>query len=126
MRTIASLALACVASVSALGANDLEANFVIWAVKHNKSYETIEEYVYRFENWYKTHMAIEEVNSNPGETVTLGHNKFSDWSDIEYSNFLNYRPKNTYRYSEPLLLDTSDLPDSINWVEKGAVNEVQD
>jgi len=71
-------------------------------------------------------MSIEKVNSTPGETVVLGHNKFSDWSDAEYSNFLNYRPKNTYRYQEPLLLDTSNLPDSINWVDEGAVKEIQD
>ena len=43
MRTIASLAVVCLASVSALSTaeNDLEAKFVMWAIQHNKSYETI-------------------------------------------------------------------------------------
>lgn len=71
-------------------------------------------------------MAIETVNSTPEETVVLAHNKFSDWSDAEYTNFLSYRPKNTSRNQEPTLLATNDLPASINWVEKGAVNDVQD
>lgn len=98
----------------------------MWAVQHNKSYQTLEEYAFRFENFTKTHLAIETVNAKPDETVVLGHNQFSDWSDSEYSTFLNYTPKDTYRTQQPTLLETNDLPDSINWVEKGAVNEVQD
>ena len=127
MRTFTTLAIACIASVTALSAdNDFESRFVMWAVQHNKSYATIEEFGVRLENWIKTHEAIETVNSTKGETVVLGHNKFSDWSDAEYTNFLSFRPKNTYRTQEPTLLDSSNLPTSINWVELGAVNDVQD
>ena len=128
MRNFAALAISCVASVSALSTdvNNLETQFVLWAVHHNKTYSTLEEYAARLENWMKTHFAIQKVNTTPGETVVLGHNQFSDWSDAEYSNFLNYRPGGAYRTQEPTLLDASSNPDSINWVEKGAVNEVQD
>ena len=128
MRTISALAVACIAGVQAVNTDqtNFESEFVLWATQHSKSYTTIEEYTERFQNWIKTHLAIKEVNSTPGETVVLGHNKFSDWTDEEYRALLTYRPKNTFRTQEPTLLDTSDLPDSINWVELGAVNAVQD
>jgi len=128
MRTISALAIACVASVSALSTagDDLEAKFVVWASQHGKSYHTLEEYSARFENWIKTHWTIEKFNATPGETVVLGHNSLSDWSDAEYSAFLSYRLKDVDKTREPTLLEASDIPNSINWVEKGAVNEVQD
>ena len=71
--------------------------FILWATKHSKMYATVEEFAERFQNWIKTHKAIEEVNSTPGETVVLGHNQFSDWTDEEYRSMLTYRPKNTFR-----------------------------
>lgn len=56
----------------------------------------------------------------------MGHNKFSDWSDAEYKDFLSYRPKALLGNKKPVLLDESNTLDAVNWVEKGAVNEVQD
>ena len=99
MRTISALAVACIAGVQAVNTDqtNFESEFVLWATQHSKSYTTIEEYTERFQNWIKTHLAIKEVNSTPGETVVLGHNKFSDWTDTEYRALLTYRPKNTFR-----------------------------
>jgi len=58
--------------------------------------------------------------------VVLGHNKFSDLSDEEYRAMLNFRPHEMLRNAEPKILDDTNLPDSINWIEEGAVNAVQD
>lgn len=105
----------------------MEEKFVMWAVNHGKEYKTLEEYAMRHQNWLKTHWEIEHINAQPDETVVLGHNKFSDWSDAEYKNFLSYRPKALFSVnSEPTILDESNTPESVNWVDSGAVNEVQD
>lgn len=39
---------------------------------------------------------------------------------------LTFKPKEVDANREVTLLDDSDLPESINWVELGAVNAVQD
>lgn len=105
---------------------DLEARFVRWAAKHSKEYKTMLEFGSRLQNWIKTEREIMRVNNTPGETVTLGHNQLSDLSDSEYRAMLNYKPKAGYQAVEPTLLETGDIPKEINWIEKGAVNEVQD
>ena len=124
MRTIG---LACLAGFAAAFNADLQEKFVNWATKFNKNYTTFEDFTHRFNNWYKQHELIEEFNSKPNQTATLGHNHLSDWTDEEYKALLTFSPKQLEgRVGETKLLDTSDLPDSINWVELGGVNPVQD
>ena len=119
-------ALAALAGISsATVMNKMDYEFMKFVTNFAKFYETVEEFEARKEVFALTASNIEELNSR-NTFMTAGHNQFSDWSDAEYTNFLSYRPKNTYRTQEPTILDTSDLPDSINWIEKGAVNDVQD
>ena len=124
MKSFAAFAIACMASVNAV--NELEHKFMTWAIKYGRQYETIEEFAQRFEHWHKTHKAIEEINARPFETAILGHNKFSDLSDEEYKAMLTWKPKTDSINREPTILSTDDVPDSINWVELGGVNAVQD
>lgn len=55
-------------------------------------------------------------------------NKFADWTDEEYQAMLGFRPN----LDEPEvpkvidLLDVNDLPESINWTDKGVVSHVKD
>ena len=124
MKSFAAFAIACMASANAI--DNLEHEFMTWAIKFGRTYETIEEFGERFVNWHKTHKAIEENNARPFETAVLGHNKFSDLSDEEYKAMLTWKPKTDSIDREPTILKTDDIPDSINWVELGAVNDVQD
>ena len=80
----------------------------------------------RFKTWLKTHWEIERINARPDETVVLAHNEFSDWTDEEYRRLLSYRPKALSENLVPTHLNESFTPDAINWVERGAVNEVVD
>ena len=131
MRTIAALAVACVATVTATEVTTFEVNsqyeqeFMMWAMRFGKSYQSVEEFTLRIGNYIKTHLEIEEFNARPTKTVTLAHNKFSDWSDAEYKSMLNYVPHDNSNVVATVL-DTTNLPDSVNWVEAGAVNAVQD
>ena len=123
MKSFATFAIACMASANAM--NELEHKFMTWAIKFGKQYETIEEFGERFVHWEKTHLKIEEHNARTFKTSVLGHNNLSDLSDEEYKAMLTWKPKrNGYRHATEL--STDNLPDSINWVELGAVNEVQD
>ena len=127
MRIVTIFAAACVASTTAIemATMDLETKFLFWAQSHGKSYSNVEEFTARLANWTKTHFEIEAYNNLTDSTVVLGHNKFSDLTHDEYKNMLTFRPKKDIN-QEPTLLDASDLPDYVNWVEAGAVNPVQD
>jgi hypothetical protein len=36
-----------------------------------------------------------KINANPANTFTVGHNKFSTWTDAEYKRLLGFKmPKN--------------------------------
>lgn len=125
MKTFAAAAVAMTVGVSALE-GQMEEKFVMWATNHGKNYKTLEEFSMRFKNWLKIHWEIERINARPDETVVLAHNKFSDWTDEEYRNLLSYRPKALLGNLVPTILDESNTPDAINWIESGAVNEVVD
>ena len=128
MRTTFAAVAMLAASASALSVNsNIEQMFMMWAAQHGKSYATMEEFGTRLQYWIKTHNDIDRINNRPGETVVLAHNKFSDLSDEEYRSMLSFKPRDAdARNKEPTLLDTSNLADSMDWVAKGAVNEVQD
>ena len=123
---MAAMSLAAFASAKTDKVTNLEIKFVKYAVDHGKQYATVEEFGQRFLNWLTTHREIERVNETPNETVKLAHNKFSDWSYEEYKDFLNYRPNFWDEAREFTLLDDTANPDSVNWIDDGAVNDVQD
>ena len=126
MKSVA-FAIACLGVAQALHpVDDLEHKFMTWAINHGKSYADMTEFAQRFENWLKTHSDIESMNARENRTVTLAHNKFSDLSDEEYRSMLNYVPQSLNERAQAVYLDSSNLPESIDWVEAGAVNEVQD
>lgn len=65
---------------------------------------------------------------DPNSTSKAGHNKFSDMTEEEKRGYRGYLgPKTLDEIESPNFYDFSevqDIPDSINWIELGAVNEV--
>ena len=53
-------------------------------VRHN---ETQDDYQVRLENFNKTHQKIENFNGK-NYTWKLEHNKFSDWHDHEFDEYI--------------------------------------
>jgi KDEL-tailed cysteine endopeptidase len=81
-----------------------------------------------FHNWFSNDKYIQEVNGH-NLTYTLGHNHFSGMNSVEFSNFLN---KNNEYFGHTNLdnifgrINDDSVPDSVNWVDKGAVTPVKD
>jgi hypothetical protein len=55
----------------------------------------------------------------------LALNHFADWTDAEYEALLGFKPE--ARVADVAeATPVSDLPESINWVEKGMVTLIKD
>lgn len=63
------------------------------------------------------------MNADTG--FSLGINKFSDMTKEEFKQMLGYKKELKKQNEAPVILNTGDLPDSIDWRQKGAVTPVK-
>ena len=88
-----------------------------------KSYATLEEFKFRQELFIAKDKLIEEWNNKDGQYHILGHNQFSDWTEMELKKLVGSKPsKKEYGVVH---LDATNLADSVDWRTKGAVTPVQ-
>ena len=88
------------------GATKLHADFIEHISNFGYSYGTVEEFNFRYNLYANKDKKIYEINNDPKNTFTVGHNKFSTWTDDEYKRLLGYK--------------ASNLPHSGNWHEDTA------
>ena len=104
----------------------VEAAFNEHLAAFGKSYGTKEEYAFRMEIFAQKDAEIKEINANPENTFTVGHNMFSTWTHDEYKQLLGFKmPANANLTENVVELDTTNLADSVDWRTKGAVNPVK-
>ena len=102
-----------------------EYKFMNFITTYGRSYGTRAEYKFRLELFSKKLAEIEEFNSKPGQTSTVGINEFADWTPEELKVLNGLRTELAGERNE-VALDTSANADSVNWVDKGAVTPVKD
>jgi len=117
-------AFATLAFAGAVSASKLSSKFMEFVSTHGKSYGTVEEFEFRKALFAIKDEAYETINSNPAHTFTVGHNKFSDFTDSEFSRMLGYVAEVNAEYNPTYLPETN--ADSVNWVTAGAVSAVKD
>ena len=107
-----------------LSAADYE--FMRYVSEYGKHYATKAEFEFR-SSLFKEQLAHIEDHNAKGETHSLGLNHMSDWTEEEYRRLLGYKEeiRAVPKTREPVLLDTSNLADDINWVTQGAVTGVK-
>lgn len=128
--------------------DDLSAEWTKFKANHHKHYMTAKDDTMRFNQWLQNRAIIAKQNIESALTngFTLGDNEFSDWLPHEYQKLLGFRsrrpgsqtsdqlgrqhfmptmkPDSQYNpYTQTVAV--SDLPTSVNWTAKGAVNPVQ-
>jgi C1A family cysteine protease len=120
----ASLAAAgmnlCEPSVSA----EVHQAFIEHVASHGLSYGTQEEFNFRLQQFAKKDAEIKEINASQN-SFTVGHNLFSTWTDAEYKKLLGFKMPAGAKQPEIVVLDESNLTDSVDWRTKGAVNPVK-
>ncbi len=107
---------------TALSADDME--FLKFVSLHGKSYGTKEEFEFRSQIFKKTLANLATENSNSENTFRVALNKFADWTPSELKRILSYRPLGKNTKVAPLT--NVQLPTSVDWRDKNAVNPVRD
>ena len=79
---------ALASAAAAIRADELE--FMNYSARFNKNFEDVEEFALRLERFTHWHRVITKHNATNGPNFVLGHNQFSDWTDVEYGTILGY------------------------------------
>ena len=118
-----TFALAALAGLSAAGhtMHSDDYDFMAYIAKHGKMYDTVEEYVARFNEWRKVDRH-NKLHNNEKLSWTLEHNHMSDWTHAERQSINGYKAELRTREYAPVLLEPSNS-DGVNWVERGAVTD---
>ena len=115
------------AAVSAIDLDELE--FMNYASKFGKAYETLEEFIHRKEIFLVKNLLIKAHNSRPSN-FRLGHNKFTDWSEEEMQVLLGEKESaesNAYCKPPPEVTAPAAAPPAeVNWVEAGMTTPIKD
>lgn len=97
--------------------------YMEYVTLHGKSYLTTEEFELRKAMYIQTDAVIQEHNST-NSTFTLGHNKFSDYTDHERARLLGGMPDEN-RVKNTVWLEETNAQ-SVDWRDEGAVTPVKD
>ncbi|ESW31452.1 hypothetical protein PHAVU_002G239300 [Phaseolus vulgaris] len=107
--------------------------FQVWQKEHGREYGNPEEKAKRFHIFQRNLRYINEMNAKrkSGTQHRLGLNKFADTSPEEFAEtYLKEIDMPSNLGSRKMQKDDDDdcenLPDSVDWREKGAVTEVRD
>ncbi len=68
-----------------------------------------------------------EINTHNAteSSYRLGHIKISDWTEAQYQSLLTYRSLPN-AYKNVVVLDTTAVSNSVDWIAAGAVNLIKD
>lgn len=135
---LAAAALALAASASAQQVTvkspaQYEREFADWMARHHLTFSDALEFARRLENYIANDLYIMEQNLEAAWTgITLDHNSYSALSHDEFrTRMLGYVMPEGYLESrlaasgDDWTLQNADVPESIDWLEKGAVTPVK-
>ncbi|KAF8029603.1 hypothetical protein BT93_E2124 [Corymbia citriodora subsp. variegata] len=118
-------------SVRTLHESNIAEQHEQWMAQYGRTYKHPEEKEKRRAIFKKNLLFIEEFNASGNRTFKLGVNQFSDLTDDEFvrrpTGYLASKQlKSPRNASLSQRYPTGDVPESIDWVEKGAVNPIKD
>lgn len=99
-------------------------SFESWINMYNVSYPTITEYNIRQSIYLKNLIKIAQHNSE-NHTWTMGVNRFADLTGQEFSQQYAGCYHQTRMYNNVVELESTALPQSVNWTAEGVVTPVK-
>ena len=101
--------------------------FVNYVAKYNKTYESVDDFNFRKEQFLRTHAFIQENNNSSEQTHVAGHNKFSDWTEEEFKALMTTRVHHSIEDIPKRVPELNgDLPKAVDWRAEGKVSDVKD
>lgn len=114
-------------ALSLLTTKAQEKSYLSW-MRQNNQFFTGDEYHLRFGIFLANQRYVQEFNSNPKNKFRVGLNKFSCYTPSEYKALLGHIPMRSPQTQKEITKAVPKdlkLPDSVNWIEKGAVNPIR-
>ena len=105
--------------------NSIDLAYVQHIAKFGRQIGSVSEYQMRSEQFASTDDFINEHNES-NASWTAGHNQFSDWTEAEYKAILGYKAAARGTNKATVSFAHVNAPDSVNWVDAGAVTPVKD
>lgn len=104
-----------------------EKSFLSWMRTNNNIY-TGDEYHFRFGIYLANSQYVQQFNRRNNKSYKIGLNKFACLTPQEAKSLLGVPVSRNFNDQKvaPKLKITDDIPDRIDWREKGAVYDVQD
>lgn len=104
-----------------------EKSFLSWMRTNNNIY-TGDEYHFRFGIYLANSQYVQQFNRRNNKSYKIGLNKFACLTPQEAKSLLGVPVSRNFNGQKvaPKLKITDDIPDRIDWREKGAVYDVQD
>jgi cathepsin L len=130
MRCINILLLLSVGASYALSENIVQREFATFKAKYSKTYASYDEEVLRYEIFQYNFQQVMKQNKMM-KPYTVGITQFSDLTHQEFKDqYLGYKnPSNVHSLNKKTIEDhvysTKDLPESVDWREKGAISKVK-
>lgn len=131
LRSLALLSLALCGAAEAKSALQYEQEFESWMRAHHLTFADAVQYARSLENYILNDMFISSQNEEH-KGVSFGHNAYSHLSFGEFKSQVmglklpaSYMQQRLANRKDNLLYDDSKLPDSVDWVAKGAVTPVK-
>ena len=124
-KVIGFLGLQCGPEYTDKPHDNVRENFFSHMFKYGLSYGTKEELEFRFQIYKENDEFINESNADPDHTFTVAHNKFSTMTKSELKRYRGLK-RATRRdgETETDVVDVGDVPDSVDWRTKGALNPI--
>ena len=125
MRSFAAAAFVGLASATL---SNMEFEFINFISKFNKSYPSLNEYEMIFEQFALRYAEVQAHKNDTTATYQVAFNKFSDWTEAEFSKMLGGKqtPAENKVKTVELATPANGNPVAINWINLGAVNPVKD
>ena len=131
---ICAITLTLAQSAPQIETSQIDYHFMLYQAKFAKSYLSLEEYNHRLENFKQTSLMLFDLDAHLHEhgydTQRVAHNFYSDWSEEERREFLQYGLatdliNEEVQASQYAHLETEHLEQKVDWVERGAVSHVR-
>jgi C1A family cysteine protease len=96
--------------------------YINYLAQFNKEVSNADDFNFRHAIFQAVNAYITSHN-NTESSFKLGHNQFSDWTHEEYRSLLGLREG--LQQENVVVFNAENTPDSVNWVEAGAVTGVK-